>query len=203
MIRRTATASVAACMLLGLGALAACGEAEIGRGEPWSSTGVDEVAAHHGQACPKRLVRGGEVDEAEAAPSMPGFDAAWICVYQPTEAGPGPGGDGTSWVWVREGRAREVRAAHLPGLERSLGELVPAKGDRLCTADLGRQLMLVGVKEGDLIGVVVDDFGCHDVRLTDEPFETAPGEARQPGTVPGILQGPRDFTEDLDAAYAG
>jgi hypothetical protein len=34
--------------------------------------------------------------------------------------------------------------------------------------------MLVIARAGDLTGVVIDDYGCSDIRLTDEPFETAP-----------------------------
>lgn len=47
--------------------------------------------------------------------------------------------------------------------------------------------MVVYSFEGDLTGVVVDDFGCRDVRLTDDPHDTAPGADGQEGTVGGVF----------------
>lgn len=49
--------------------------------------------------------------------------------------------------------------------------------------------MLVYATGRDLTGVVVDDFGCGDVRLTDDPFKTPPGDATQDTTVAGVLTG--------------
>jgi hypothetical protein len=75
--------------------------------------------------------------------------------------------------------------------------LVPQHIDRVCTADLGSRLMLVYSHGNDLTGVVVDDFGCGDVRLTDEPFRTVPGEATQAGTVRGVLTDRGDLLNDI------
>lgn len=49
--------------------------------------------------------------------------------------------------------------------------------------------MVVYSHAGDLTGVVVDDYGCRDVRLTDNPHVTPPGASDQVGTVGGILDG--------------
>lgn len=38
-------------------------------------------------------------------------------------------------------------------------------------------------------GVVVDDFDCRSVRLTDNPHTTPPGADDQDGTVAGVLGG--------------
>ena len=51
--------------------------------------------------------------------------------------------------------------------------------------------MVVYAHDGDLTGVVVDDYGCRTVRLTDKPHATPPGADRQEGTVGGTLDGGR------------
>jgi hypothetical protein len=48
-----------------------------------------------------------------------------------------------------------------------------------------------------MTGLVIDDYGCQEIRLTDEPFQTVPGEASQPGTVAGVLLGPPALLRDL------
>jgi hypothetical protein len=56
--------------------------------------------------------------------------------------------------------------------------------------------MLVYTHLADLTGVVVDDYGCASVGLTDDPFKTAPGESDQVGTVPGVLSVPVGLLAD-------
>jgi hypothetical protein len=46
-------------------------------------------------------------------------------------------------------------------------------------------------------GVVVDDYGCRDVRLTDNPHTTPPGADDQAGTVGGVLDGGAAILEAL------
>lgn len=68
----------------------------------------------------------------------------------------------------------------------------------MCTADLGTRVMLVYPDGPDLTGVIVDNFGCHDVRLTDDPAHTPPGYGTQRGTVTGILTAPSELTDLLN-----
>lgn len=63
---------------------------------------------------------------------------------------------------------------------------------------MGPRWMVVGATAAGQVGVVVDGFGCHKVRLTDDPHETPPGEGQAHGTVPGIL----DLGEDGKALLA-
>jgi hypothetical protein len=49
--------------------------------------------------------------------------------------------------------------------------------------------MVVYSHHGDLTGVVVDDYGCRDVRLTANPHSTPAGAADQEGIVGGVLDG--------------
>jgi hypothetical protein len=134
---------------------------------------------------------------AESAPSLAEPESAWVCRYDPAEAGPGPGGNGTTFKWMRQGRERLVDKQDLPVLAHYLAELRPPAGDTVCTADLGPRWMLVYSLGRDLTGVVVDDYGCGDIRLTDDPFTTTPGQATQPGTVSGVLTGPADLLRRL------
>jgi hypothetical protein len=84
---------------------------------------------------------------------------------------------------------RTVVAADLPELQDALGDLAPADRSGGCTSDLGPRWMVVYSHDGDLTGVVVDDYGCRDVRLTDDPHTTPPGADDQDGTVGGVLDG--------------
>jgi hypothetical protein len=166
---------------------------------------VDELDAHDGEVCPTGLPERadpgygfGNEDAAHQVPSLAAPDQAWVCFYDPFEAGPGPGGSGHELGWQRNGLAREVPAADLARLH-DLFERFETLDDeeRICTYDLGPRWMLVYAVENDLTGVIVDDYGCHDVRLTDEPFVTPPGDATQTGTVSGVLEAPAELLELL------
>jgi hypothetical protein len=198
-------------LALGLGTvLGGCSDSEP---EPERATdtapgpGADELAAHDGQACPGRLPQGddprhgfGTSDPAELAPRLPAPEQAWVCVYSPQDAGQMPDGDGTTYEWTLDRDPAPVAANLLDRLTTGLEELVPAEDERLCTMDLGRRWMLAYAHGDDLTGVVVDDYGCREVRLTDEPFETPPGEATHSGTVPGVLTGPEELLATLKQA---
>jgi hypothetical protein len=154
------------------------------------------LALHHGKVCPKRLPTGDDPDgygfgtdePATVAPTFTVPDEGWICLYGPVEGPRQPNGD-AFFKWIRGGKATSLGKSLLVDLFEQVGELAPPTEweDRVCTADLGPRGMLVLSTQGDLTGVVIDDYGCNDVRLTDEPFETAPGEADQVGTVSGVL----------------
>jgi hypothetical protein len=202
-------ATMAAASLIVALLAAGCGDPEAPAGDSGRGPTIDEIAAHDGQVCPTQLPLKkksghgfGTARPAKSAPSLPAPESAWVCQYSPTEAGPGPDGNGTRFSWVRTGGASPVDSARLPALEHGLTQLVPANDDRICTADLGPRWMLVLSNGTDLTGVVVDDFGCRDVRLTDEPFETVPGEATHGGTVPGVLAGPAALLHDIKASVA-
>ncbi len=157
---------------------------------------VDELALHEGKVCPKRLPTGddpkgygfGTEEPATVVPTIAIPDKGWVCLYAPVEGPRQPDGD-AFFKWIRGGSAIALGASSLAELSEQVSELAPPTGwaERMCTADLGPRWMLVISTQGDLTGVVIDDYGCNDVRLTDEPFKTAPGEAEQIGTVPGVL----------------
>ena len=69
----------------------------------------------------------------------------------------------------------------------------------MCTADLGPRFVLVYRHGTDLTGVSVDDYGCNDVRLTDDPFTTVVGEASQGGAVRGVLRAEPELLDELMA----
>lgn len=185
-------------VLLSILALESCSEPERKDVDHVPTDLVDEMTAHKGKVCPKQLPQGedpgngfGTFDAAVARPSLLEPEAAWVCEYYPIDAGPAADGRGIRLEWVRDGQAAPVDADQLPALARDLAKLAPALKEQLsCTDDLGSRWMLVYSHDKDLTGVVLEDFGCDHVRLTDDPFSTEPGAGSQAGTVPGVLVGP-------------
>lgn len=182
-------------------ALAACGDGGTVVHDKPSET-VDEVSAHGDEVCPATLPGDptenygfgiGEPASDRLALATP--EAAWVCGYATRDTG--ETANGASYAWERMGPAMPVPESALAGLTAALKELAPAPIDRACTAELGPRWMLVYSHGRDLTGVVIDDFGCSEVRLTDEPFTTPPGESTQPGTVRGVLLGPAGLREQF------
>ncbi|WP_122816850.1 hypothetical protein [Nocardioides pantholopis] len=169
------------------------------------SSGAPSGPATDGDPCPASLPevpddQGDDIEPvAETAPSLPAPEEAWACRYDPVEAGPGPGGQGTTWGWELAGAATPVGAEDLAALADHLPLLRPANPARICTLELGPRWMLVYRTGQHRTGVLVDGYGCRDVRLTDDPFTTPAGEATRRGTVPGILTGPLQLPKDLAA----
>jgi len=171
-----------------------------------SSAPVDEVALHDGVPCPQQLPDAdsstyglGTSKPAASAPRLPAPQEAWVCVYGAKDAGPGPDGDGMSSAWALIQAPVPVRPSLLAGLDQLLDDLKPAEADRMCTADLGPRFVLVYRHGTDLTGVSVDDYGCNDVRLTDDPFTTVVGEASQGGAVRGVLRAEPELLDELMA----
>jgi len=155
---------------------------------------IDEITAHAGQVCPGRLPPAppstygfGTNEAARFAPSLAAPESAWVCRYDPQ--------GGLPVVWIRQGDQQPVPQRSLSGLADLLTQLRPAADDRMCPANLGPRWMLVYSIGTDLTGVVMDDYGCREIRLTDDPFTTVPGDATQSGTVTGVLAGPADLLE--------
>lgn len=157
----------------------------------------DEPTGAPGRPCPRVLPTAGEragADEAaEELPELPPVRRAWVCRYHPAQLGEGDGdGEGSSSGWERRGRAVPVADADLAPLADALDGLALLDLDtsqRVCTADLGPRFMVVVADAGDLTGVVVDDFGCHDTRLTADPHSRPAGADGPGGAVDGVLQG--------------
>ena len=158
---------------------------------------TDESTGAPGRPCPRVLPAAGEragADEAaEELPELPPVRRAWVCRYHPAQLGDGDG-EGSSSGWERQGRAAPVADADLAPLADALDGLALLDLDtsqRVCTADLGPRFMVVlaDADAGDLTGVVVDDFGCHDTRLTADPHSRPAGADGPGGAADGALQG--------------
>jgi hypothetical protein len=159
--------------------------------QPPPSTAPDltgELAEHDGQPCPAKLpepaVSGPGAEAATGRPDLPAPDRAWVCDYELADGG----------GWERREPLTPVQDDDLAGLAEGVAALRPASNGRFCTKELGPRHLLVLDTDGDLTGVLLDGFGCGDVRLTDDPHETPAGEPTAPGVVPGVLQ-----AEDLFA----
>jgi hypothetical protein len=196
-------------------ALAACGQADGGAdpdaGADESSIDSqprpDELAEHGGRPCPERLPGSGGGRVADPAPAPPALEEAglaqpdrmWVCDYALIETRADPEGDASAPGWRLRIPALPVPEDQREALLEDVTTLEPADLGRMCTADTGPRRMLVFSTDGDLTGVVIDDFGCRDVRMTDDPHETVAGEASSPGTVPGVLTGPDGLSDRVEA----
>lgn len=184
-------AALTALLLLG-----GCGDggdgAPVAQDPPPTEPAPDELEAA-GRPCPRVLPEadGPAVDRAASElPVLPEVGRAWVCRYDPAEAERGAGD--SSYGWQRAGRAVPVAEGDLPSLGEALEGLALLDVDtseRVCTADLGPRFMVVLADAGDLTGVVVDDFGCHDTRLTGDPHSQPAGADGPGGAVDGVLQG--------------
>jgi hypothetical protein len=155
-----------------------------------------ELSDAGGRPCPKELPIGddpsghgfGIEEAANESPALLEPDGAWVCEYNTFEVGRTTNG-GAIYGWRRTGQPEPLATAELPDLKAALDHLEPADRTGGCTDDLGPRWMVVYSHDGDLTGVVVDDYGCRDVRLTDNPHTTPPGADDQEGTVGGVLDG--------------
>jgi hypothetical protein len=181
---------------------------------PWGSTPTantptvvtTELMDADGRPCPKELPVGddpsghgfGTESAAERLPSLLEPQQAWVCRYDTFEE------DATSagvvYEWRLAGRPAPLAADDITALRSALDRLDVADRGGPCTADLGPRWMVVYSHDGDFTGVVVDDYGCRDIRLTDNPHTTPPGSQDQGGTVGGVFAG---GTEILDIIGVG
>ncbi|WP_062203173.1 hypothetical protein [Demequina salsinemoris] len=175
-------------------------------GDQGSAAAGSELAAHDGVACPESLVDSSDryglgVDlEGDAMPELGGYDAVWLCEYVPIDR-PQEDGNGTFSSWQVATTPVELAEQDLPVVADVLDRLTVAPSDMDCTADLGPRELIVLVDGGDLTGVAIDVFGCGTVRLTDDPYLTAPGESTDEALESGslIVDGGRAALDDLRA----
>lgn len=168
-----------------------------GREEAVSGTDAGELSAHGGP-CPSKLpapkddegAHGfGTSAPAQRAPRFATPNRAWVCQYGAAPVGSADAG--TRWGWSLHHTPRLLDEGRLALVAGALQEIaVPKRANSVCTADLGPRWLLVTSTGGDLAGVVADGYGCGDVRLTDDPFVTAPGDPQEGGTVAGVLDAP-------------
>ncbi len=171
------TALVAAVLLA---TLTGCGDGGASGSSPEASpTASDELARHDGRPCPTQLPaeEGRATEPASGVPELPAFTRAWVCRYQVE-------------TWTLAGEPLEVPHAALAEVETALGALAPAPADQMCTMDLGPRYLLVLSDGRDLTGIVVDAYGCRDVRLTDDPHSTPAGRSMAPGVPAGVFTAP-------------
>lgn len=167
---------------------------------------IGELATHRGP-CPPALPAPaddpgghgfGTSTPAEREPHFAVPDTAWVCQYTAQEIGRTDSG-GTAFEWSLTNTPRRLDDALLSQVTKRMNGLsVDTDSEaRACTSDLGPRYALVNSSGGDLTGIVVDDYGCEDVRLTDNPFVRAPGDPQGGGTVPGVLLSADGFAAEL------
>lgn len=168
-----------------------------------------ELSAASGQPCPQELPIGddpsghgfGVEHAADQLPNLLEPQEAWVCRYDSFDRESTASG-GTVYGWRLAGDAEPGAPDDLPSLQAALDDLTLPDREG-CTADLGPRWMVVYSHDGDLTGVVVDDYGCRDVRLTDNPHTTPPGADVQDSTVGGILDGGPAILDTLGLGRQG
>ncbi len=183
---QTLVRAVAALAIAGL-TLTGCGSTTAPPQAPQLRT--NELADAGGEPCPlEATVEGAGREEApDEEPYFLEPHEAWVCKYELGESG-----------WALAGQPQPVDEATLSRLHEALQDLEPAAPDRACTEELGPQWLVVSSHDGDLTGVLINDFGCRDVRLTDDPHTTPAGAPHQEGTVGGVFAGGSEILDALD-----
>ena len=154
--------------------------------------------------CPDKLPRAsretygfGIEQAADATPALWKPQRAWLCQYGSKNVAP-KDSNGAWYEWVRVGAPRRLDPQELQAFSTSIAALSVPASDRACTDDLGPRYLVSYTYKTDLTGVVIDDYGCGDIRLTDDPFTTVPGDPSQVGTVKGVLTGPSALLHELN-----
>ena len=156
-------------------------------------------------SCPDGLVDPTPLDHglgtntpAARAPSVGSLTQAWVCTYESVGTSSTEPGGGSVYTWTLVEGPAEVEAARLDEASELIATLAPAESMRACTADLGPRVMLVAATGLGTLGMVVDDYGCRDVRLTDDPWTVAPGESTTEYIPSGVLTGSEGIIATLE-----
>lgn len=182
--------------------LAGCAGAQPGDGAGTASADPSPSPVTLEVACPETLLEPAveedgsvAIDPAPAVPDLGRVGGAWVCAYAL-----GAGEDADS-LWTLSDGPAEVPLDRLAEVAEVLDGLQVPPVEQACTADLGpRYLLMVGSGD-EATGVAFDDFGCHQVRLTEDPWSVAPGLSEDPNLVPGVLAAGTDaIARLLDAA---
>ncbi|MET0448464.1 MAG: hypothetical protein ABW004_08650 [Aeromicrobium sp.] len=186
-------------------AMTGCSESDVQSADPPPKAPRPTAAASAADPCPEKLPQAHESTHglgtsrpAVEEPHLPAPQSAWVCVYQPRDTPETPSGGGTIFEWVRARDPVRVDQPALTQIRSRLDSLSPAHQSE-CRADLGLRYVLVYAHGEDWVGVSADDFGCQDVRLTDDPFNTVAGEARSDVAVAGVLTSSDDLVAALEA----
>ena len=201
--------AMTAALVLSVAVLPACSGDDSPSDTPESSTGaLGGTPAGEGEACPSELPRPdepgnglGTLEPAASAPSLAAFEAASVCLYDASKSEESTDSETPTYTWRLASSPVEVGKKDLKALNEQLGELVPEKAGRTCSPKVSTRWLLISTGDDEATGVVVDDFGCRAVRLTDAPFETAPGEATREGVVPGVLAGSNDLLNQIKLVW--
>ncbi len=178
--------------------LAGCGSDPAPTATDDSPTPTETPAA--APACPATLFDGNRAEsktasaEATATPQWGDISAAWVCTYTP-----GVSTEERKSGWTLAGDQVEVTGADLDTLRTGLAGLLVPEENRGCTMDLGPRSLVLAQVDGGTVGIVMDHFGCRDVRLTSDPAGAVAGTTSDLGTVPGTLAPGAELQSFLEA----
>ncbi|MCB2412589.1 hypothetical protein LGT39_06965 [Demequina sp. TTPB684] len=137
---------------------------------------------------------------ADQLPDIAKPEAAWLCQYTADTEGV-PGADAEQQrVWTRVGEPAAIPSDKMGAVDGVLRGLVTLPDDVVCTLDFGPRWLVAFQVDDELWGATVDSYGCHEVRLTDDPFTVAPGFSSEEKLVRGALGSPPGIVDELKSA---
>lgn len=153
-------------------------------------------------ACPDQLARdsAGRTESDDDATTLPRIavpDQAWMCSYWQT----GEYGSDAGYVWELQAEPVEIVGDDLA----ELGRLLPTAFELptwesedgttiVCPANLGPRVVVV-MRSGDVTtGIAYDQFGCADVRLTDDLAGVVIGTSGRSDLVAGNLRATSSYS---------
>lgn len=137
---------------------------------------------------------------AELVPDLPEPESAWLCKYTAEAEKVPEEADEQQRVWTLADEPTAIPEENLGTVSDLLTGLTTLPDDVVCTLDFGPRWLVTYVGGDDFWGVAVDSYGCHEVRLTDDPFTVAPGYSSVGPLTPGALGSPPGIVEELKSA---
>lgn len=190
-MRRAQQFAVAAAAFVALSG-AACATDQVGSSDP------ERVCPEYLPEPPEDAPAGTEY--AELLPDLPEPESAWLCKYTADNV-PESGDSGEQqrrWTLVSE--PASIPEENVGTVSDLLTGLTTLPDDVVCTLDFGPRWLVTFVAGDDFWGAAVDSYGCHEVRLTDDPFTVAPGYSSVESLVPGAFGSPQGIVEELKSA---
>lgn len=170
----------------------ACATDQVGSSDP------ERVCPEYLPLPPADALAGTEY--AEQVPDLPEPESAWLCKYTADAEKVPEGADDEQLVWTLVSDPTEIPEENLSTVSDLLTGLTTLPDDVVCTLDFGPRWLVTFVAGDDFWGAAVDSYGCHEVRLTDDPFTVAPGYSSVESLTPGALGSPPGVVEELQSA---
>lgn len=172
--------------------VSACATNQVGSSDP------ERVCPEYLPLPPQDAPAGTEY--AELVPDLPEPESAWLCKYTAEAEKVPEEADEQQRVWTLADEPTAIPEENLGTVSDLFTGLRTLPDDVVCTLDFGPRWLVTFVAGDDFWGAAVDSYGCHEVRLTDDPFTVAPAYSSVGPLTPGALGSPPGIVEELKSA---